>query len=93
MCCAIGFAPKGRLCKLDAGALLLSEPVPVSASGRPDRAAADLLFPKYQAAVEAAPESWRDWFRLGIAYDASGDRRRARWATRTAIRLAKQPAA
>jgi hypothetical protein len=66
-----------------------SEPVPVSPSGRPDRAAADELFPKYQAAVEASPESWRDWFRLALAYDASGDRRRARWATRTAIRLAR----
>jgi hypothetical protein len=66
-----------------------SEVVPVSPTGRPDRDAADALFPKYQAAVEAAPESWRDWFRLGIAYDASGDRRRARWATRTAIKLAR----
>ncbi len=66
-----------------------SETVPVSPTGRPDRDAADALFPKYQAAVEAAPESWRDWFRLGIAYDASGDRRRARWATRTAIKLAR----
>lgn len=67
-----------------------AEPVPVSASGRPDRDAADALFPRYQVAVEASPESWRDWFRLGIAYDASGDRRRARWATRTAIRLARR---
>ncbi|MEO7722505.1 MAG: hypothetical protein ABIS08_11395 [Pseudolysinimonas sp.] len=66
-----------------------SEPVPVSASGRVDRAAADALFPSYRAAVDAAPESWRAWFRLGLAYDASGDRRRARWATRTAIRLAR----
>ncbi len=69
-----------------------SERVPVSASGRVDRAAADALFPSYRAAVDAAPESWRAWFRLALAYDASGDRRRARWATRTAIKLAKQPA-
>jgi hypothetical protein len=67
-----------------------SETVPVSASGRVDRAAADALFPSYRAAVDAAPESWRAWFRLGLAYDASGDRRRARWATRTAIKLARQ---
>ena len=66
-----------------------SEHVPVSASGRVDRAAADALFPSYRAAVDAAPESWRAWFRLALAYDASGDRRRARWATRTAIKLAK----
>ena len=67
-----------------------SEPVPVSPSGRVDRAAADALFPSYQAAVAAAPESWRAWFRLGLAYDASGDRRRARWATRTAIKLDRE---
>lgn len=66
-----------------------SEPVPVSPSGRVDRAAADALFPSYQAAVDADPENWRAWFRLGLAYDASGDRRRARWATRTAIALSR----
>ena len=56
-------------------------------SGRPDPVAADLQFPRYKDAVEAAPDSWRDWLRLGLAYDASGDRARARWATRKAIRL------
>ena len=69
-----------------------SEPVPVSASGRVDRSAADALFPSYRAAVDTDPESWRAWFRLGLAYAASGDRRRARWATRTAIRLARESA-
>ena len=61
--------------------------LPRLASGRPDPAAADLEFPRYQAEVEGAPESWRAWLRLGLAYDASGDRRRARWATRKAIAL------
>jgi hypothetical protein len=75
--------------RLEAEGGMPSEPVPVSASGRIDRAAADALFPSYQAAVDADPESWRTWFRLGLAYDASGDRRRARWATRTAIKLAR----
>ncbi len=56
-------------------------------SGRPDPAAADAEFPRYRAEVEAAPASWRAWLRLGLAYDASGDRRRARWATRKAITL------
>jgi len=80
-----------RLAKrLEAEGGMPSEPVPVSPSGRVDRAAADALFPSYRAAVDADPESWRAWFRLGLAYDASGDRRRARWATRTAIRLAKE---
>ena len=61
--------------------------LPKLASGRPDRLAADAEFPTYQAEVEASPESWRAWFRVGLAYDASGDRRRARWAVRQAIRL------
>lgn len=56
-------------------------------SGRIDPQAADLEFPRYKHEVEEAPQSWRAWLRLGLAYDASGDHRRARWATRTAIRL------
>jgi len=56
-------------------------------SGRIDPVAADEQFPRFQAEVEAEPASWRAWLRLGLAYDASGDRRRARWATRKAIAL------
>ncbi|HEY2643741.1 MAG TPA: hypothetical protein VGI56_08320 [Galbitalea sp.] len=67
--------------------LLPVDDLPHRPSGRPDRAAADLEFPKYQAEVEAAPGDWTRWYRLALAYDASGDRRRARWATRRAIRL------
>jgi hypothetical protein len=66
---------------------LPEDDLPRLPSGRPDTAAADAQFPQYQAAVEDAPESWRAWFLLGLAYDASGDRPRARWATREAIRL------
>lgn len=65
------------------------EVVPLMPSGRPDRDTAAAAFPSYRDAVERDPESWRAWFRLGIAYDASGDRKRARWATRTAIRIAR----
>ncbi len=61
--------------------------VPHRPSGRPDRAAADLEFPRYQAEVEENPQDWTRWYRLALAYDASGDRRRARWATRRAIRV------
>jgi hypothetical protein len=61
--------------------------LPHRPSGRPERAAADLEFPAYQAEVEAAPDDWTRWYRLALAYDASGDRRRARWATRRAIRI------
>lgn len=56
-------------------------------SGRPDPAEADKTFPAYQADAEANPDSWRAWYRLALAYDASADRKRARWATREAIRL------
>lgn len=56
-------------------------------SGRAVPEAADAQFPAFKAAVEADPDSWRAWFLLGLAYDASGDRSRARWATREAIRI------
>jgi len=61
--------------------------LPARASGRPVRTAADAEFPRYQAEVEAAPGSWEAWFRLGLAYDASGDRRRARQSIRRSIAL------
>lgn len=48
---------------------------------------ADALFPSYREAVEQAPDDWRAWFRLSVVYDAAGDRKRARDAVRTAIRL------
>jgi cytochrome c-type biogenesis protein CcmH/NrfG len=77
----------GRL--LDAEGGLPEEQLALRPSGRIDRAAADAIFPKYQQDAEAHPEDWRAWYRLGLAYDASGDRRRARWATRRAIKLAR----
>jgi hypothetical protein len=61
--------------------------LPSRASGRPLRSAADAEFPRYKAEVEADPESWKAWFRLGLAYDASGDRRRARQSIRRSIAL------
>ena len=64
--------------------------LPKKASGRPLRAAADEEFPVYRDAVEADETDWRAWFRLGLAYDASGDRRRARGALRTAIALQRK---
>lgn len=63
------------------------EEVDVSPTGRPDREQAEAAFPKYRAEAEAEPESWQAWMRLGIVYDACGDRKRARGAIRQAIRL------
>ena len=71
--------------RLEAEGGLPEEELPLLPSGRIDRAAADEVFPAYQAAVEADPENWRAWYRLGLAYDASGDRRRARWAMRQSL--------
>jgi hypothetical protein len=75
--------------RLGAEGGLPTEELEVRPSGRIDRAAAAAVFPKYQAETEAAPEDWRTWFRLALAYDAAGDRRRARWATRQAIKLSR----
>ncbi|MBX0299959.1 hypothetical protein K2F54_08205 [Cryobacterium sp. 1639] len=79
-----------RLVKqLDAEGALPIDDLPTRPSGRPYREAADAQFPEFRDAVDAAPEDWRAWFRLGLAYDASGDRRRARGALRTAMALEK----
>ena len=51
-----------------------SLPMPRSTAGR--------------AEVEADPDDWRRWYRLALAYDDAGDRRRARAAMRTAIERA-----
>jgi tetratricopeptide (TPR) repeat protein len=61
--------------------------LPRRPSGRIERAAADAAFVRYQAEAESAPERWESWYRLGLAYDACGDRRRARSAIRQAIAL------
>lgn len=66
---------------------LPADDLPRMPSGRPVRAAADAVFERYRDAAQAAPRDWRAWLRLGLAYDASGDRRRARAAIRQAITL------
>jgi cytochrome c-type biogenesis protein CcmH/NrfG len=66
---------------------LPAEELPRTHGGRVDRSAADEVFARYRAAVEAAPQDWRGWFRLAWAYDLAGDRRRARAAMRHAVSL------
>lgn len=63
------------------------EELPAATSGRPDRAAADVVFQRRREEVEAAPQDWTAWYRLGLAYDDSRDRRRAREAMQRAIAL------
>ncbi len=72
--------------ELDAEGSLPVDDLPRSPAGRILRAAADAQFPAYQAAVEESPQDWRTWFRLSCAYDAAGDRTRARRAMREAGR-------
>lgn len=73
--------------RLEAEGRVPDEQIPVRESGRPERDHADALFPAYRADVEEHPDDWRAWFRLALVYDGAGDRRRARQAVRTAIRL------
>jgi hypothetical protein len=72
---------------LEASGGLPADDLPRRPSGRVERDAADARFAERQAEVEAAPDDWAAWFRLAVAYDDAGDRRRARAAMRTAIAL------
>ncbi|MCW4465321.1 hypothetical protein OK351_07385 [Glutamicibacter sp. MNS18] len=63
----------------------LPEDLPRMPSGRFVREAADADFPNHKRDVEENPESWKSWYRLALAYDACGDRKRARSSMRTSI--------
>ncbi|MER6025660.1 hypothetical protein [Streptomyces sp. NPDC001851] len=56
-------------------------------SGRIDRDSADEVFAKRKAETEAAPDDWRCWFRLAVAYHDARDTPRARKAMQRAIAL------
>lgn len=73
--------------RLAASGGLPVDDLPRTRGGRVDRAAADVAFAAARADVERSEGDWQAWFRLGFAYDAAGDRRRAREALRTAARL------
>ncbi len=64
--------------------------LPRTPGGRIVREAADAEFERYRAETDAAPDDWRSWFRLSCAYDAAGDRKRARESMRRAIRMQKR---
>ena len=72
---------------LDVEGGLPGDEVPRRPSGRVDRRAADAMFDRIRVEAEASPEDWRAWFRLALAYDAAGDRSRARAAARHALAL------
>ncbi|MFO7690923.1 MAG: hypothetical protein R6W83_10295 [Cryobacterium sp.] len=86
-----GFRSERLVKMLDEQGRLPVEELTLRPSGRPNRNEADAEFPRYRAEVDEAPRDWRAWLRLGLAYDASGDRKRARSAIRTAIVLERPP--
>jgi hypothetical protein len=70
---------------LEASGGLPEDDLPRRPSGRVVREAADERFAVRKQEVEQAPDDWGAWFRLAVAYDDAGDRRRARATMRTAI--------
>jgi hypothetical protein len=72
---------------LEAEGGLPEDNLPRTPGGRIVRSAADAEFEKYKLEAESAPGDWRSWFRLSCAYDAAGDRKRARKAMRDGIAL------
>lgn len=72
---------------LEAEGGLPVDDLPRTPGGRIVRSAADREFEKYRIEAETAPDDWRSWFRLSCAYDAAGDRKRARASMRDAVRL------
>jgi hypothetical protein len=56
-------------------------------SGRLPAEAAQRQFAQRQAETEAAPQDWRTWFRLALAYADADDNARGRAAMRRAVAL------
>jgi hypothetical protein len=72
---------------LETEGLLPEDDLPRTPSGRIVKAAADADFVQYREEAEANPDSWRSLHRLALAYDAAGDRGRARSTMRSAVKL------
>jgi cytochrome c-type biogenesis protein CcmH/NrfG len=73
--------------ELDAEGGLPVDELKRTPSGRIDRDSADEVFAKRKAETEAAPDDWRTWFRLAVAYHDARDTARARKAMQRAIAL------
>jgi cytochrome c-type biogenesis protein CcmH/NrfG len=82
-----GMASERLADELAAQGGLVVDDLPRRPSGRVEREAADAAFEPLRRETEQAPDDWRTWYRLATAYDAAGDRKRARAAVRTAIGL------
>ncbi|MET9848119.1 tetratricopeptide repeat protein [Streptomyces ossamyceticus] len=73
--------------ELDAEGGLPVDELKRTPSGRIDRASADEVFAQRKAETEDAPDDWRTWFRLAVAYHDARDTPRARKAMQRAIAL------
>lgn len=80
-----GYSATKLVDRLEAEGNLPDDLFVVPGGTRPDRDEVDAVFPKYRDAADQHPEDWRNWMRLSMVYDAAGDRKRARQATRQAI--------
>ncbi len=80
--------------ELDAEGGLPADELKRTPSGRVDRDSADEVFTRRKAETESAPNDWRSWFRLAVAYHDARDTPRARKAMQRAIALhdGKSPA-
>lgn len=75
--------------ELDRAGQVPQEDIETLPSGKPLRDQAEQVFGKYREAAEQDESSWEAWARLGIMYDACGNRTEGRRAMRTAISLRK----
>ncbi|WP_329123819.1 hypothetical protein [Streptomyces sp. NBC_01465] len=73
--------------QLDAEGGLPADELVRTPSGRIDRNSADAVFQRRKEETEDAPDDWRCWFRLAVAYQDARDTPRARKAMQRAIAL------
>ncbi|MEU5536551.1 hypothetical protein [Streptomyces sp. NPDC020362] len=73
--------------ELDAEGGLPVDELKRTPGGRIDRDSADEVFARRKAETEEAPDDWRSWFRLAVAYHDARDTPRARKAMLRAIAL------
>lgn len=66
---------------------LPEDDLPRSPGGRIDKEVARAAFLPAREYAQEHPKDWQAWFNVAFAYDAAGDRRRARGALRTASAL------
>jgi cytochrome c-type biogenesis protein CcmH/NrfG len=78
---------EGLAAELEAEGGLPVDELKRTPSGRIDRDSADAVFARRKAETEAAPDDWRTWFRLAVAYHDARDTARARQAMQRAFQL------